>query len=109
MQKRFIIKPVSLPTLKKYHDIPRNINPSAILSIVESRSAPNLVALPLTLATTPSIRSKVPPASMKIPPQKRLKGIMNPDNDVIIIPIKVITFGLTGRAFANGVSGLSKK
>ncbi len=103
------IKATSSLSLKKYHDIPRNINPSAILSKVESRSAPNLVALPLTLATIPSIRSKAPPASIKIPPRKRLKGIINPDDDVISIPIKVITFGLTGKAFAKGVNGLSKK
>lgn len=85
------------------------MNPSAILSRVESRRAPNLVTLPLTLATIPSIRSKAPPARIKIPPRKRLNGITNPDDEVISIPMKVIMFGLIGKALAKGANGLSKK
>lgn len=95
--------------MKKYQPAPTKINPSAIRSRVESRSAPNFVALPLTLAISPSIMSKTPPASITTPPQKRLWGITKAEDDVMSIPMRVIRLGFTGKAFAIGARGLSKR
>lgn len=109
MHKRVMRKASVLLILKKYQDIPRKINPSAILSRVESKRAPNLVTLPLTLARIPSRRSKRPPKRIKIPPKKRLKGIIKPEMEVRTIPMNVIMLGLIGKAFAKGARGLSRK
>jgi len=46
---------------------------------------------------------------MITPPQKRLTGIKNAEDAVIIIPRKVIKFGLNGRTLAKGLRGLSRK
>jgi len=109
MHNRLKQRARSSEILKKYNAIPKNIKPSAILSRVESSKAPNLVTLPFTLAIMPSSISKTPPKRIITPPQKRLTGIKNAEDAVIIIPRKVIKFGLNGRTLAKGLRGLSRK
>jgi hypothetical protein len=102
-------EPVWLPCEARYQAIDRKRNESEYRSRTESRKAPNLVILPVALATTPSSMSKKPPMRINTPPSLMLYGIITAARIVIRKPVIVSEFGLKGIRLAIELRGASKK